>query len=235
MPLQRKRPLTACGLWNGSEHFLWGRWFGPWTTLLATKGMGHAVVRIARWSTCLLCFNEDVFYKPGSKDFTTDCLSHLPLPTLEDAHSTSYPNMVALLLQSMTPFGWKQKHNVFMCASSNANEILLSAPFLKDGSAFTACAPDTPATTKLFLYCLLPLALTPFSALSFALVCPDVSLLCKILPVHSFVLHFFCVFPDCIFTSACSLFNLFVYWFGFVCLVGTICWFVTLFLPDHFY
>ncbi|XDV39047.1 hypothetical protein PO909_008342 [Leuciscus waleckii] len=83
--------------------FLWGRRFTlrtdhqALTTLLATKGMGRAGMRIARWSARLLCFNYEVSYKPGAENVTADCLSRLPLPACEDADSTMEPDMVAFL------------------------------------------------------------------------------------------------------------------------------------------
>ncbi|KAL0172252.1 hypothetical protein M9458_032563, partial [Cirrhinus mrigala] len=83
--------------------FLWGRRFTlrtdhqALTTLLATKGMGRAGMRIARWSARLLCFNYEVSYKPGSENVTADCLSRLPLPTCVDTDSAIEPDMVAFL------------------------------------------------------------------------------------------------------------------------------------------
>ncbi|KAL1276110.1 hypothetical protein QQF64_035733 [Cirrhinus molitorella] len=50
------------------------------TTLLTTKGLGLAGMRIARWSARLLCLNYELSYKPESENVTADCLSRLPLP-----------------------------------------------------------------------------------------------------------------------------------------------------------
>ncbi len=49
------------------------------TTLLSTKGMDRAGMRVARWSTRLLCFQYDVQYRPGRKNCVADCLSRMPL------------------------------------------------------------------------------------------------------------------------------------------------------------
>lgn len=48
------------------------------TTLLTTKGMGRAGMRIACWAARLLCFDYDVIYRPVSQNHTADCLSRLP-------------------------------------------------------------------------------------------------------------------------------------------------------------
>nr|XP_055041695.1 uncharacterized protein K02A2.6-like [Misgurnus anguillicaudatus] len=66
--------------------YLWGRKFTlrtdhqALTTLLATRGMNRAGMRIARWSARLLCFNYNLEYRPGKSNFVADCLSRLPLP-----------------------------------------------------------------------------------------------------------------------------------------------------------
>lgn len=49
------------------------------TTLLNTKGMNRAGMRIARWSAKLMCYQYDMQYKPGSENVMADCLSRLPL------------------------------------------------------------------------------------------------------------------------------------------------------------
>lgn len=51
----------------------------------------------------------------------------------------------------------KQKHClcVCVCYSLNADDLLLSAPFPKEGGAFTACALDTLATTNPISACVL--------------------------------------------------------------------------------
>uniref|UniRef100_A0A669FAM3 Reverse transcriptase domain-containing protein n=1 Tax=Oreochromis niloticus TaxID=8128 RepID=A0A669FAM3_ORENI len=64
--------------------YLWGRRFTlrtdhqALTTLLSTKGINTAGMRIARWSARLLCFDYDVIYRPGSQNYTADCLSPAP-------------------------------------------------------------------------------------------------------------------------------------------------------------
>ncbi|KAK7889395.1 hypothetical protein WMY93_024955 [Mugilogobius chulae] len=81
--------------------YLWGRRFTlrtdhqALTTLLSTKGMGRAGMRIARWSARLLCFDYSVVYRPGSQNYTADCLSRLPLPMSADIASDTEPEMVA--------------------------------------------------------------------------------------------------------------------------------------------
>lgn len=49
------------------------------TTLLSTKGMNRAGMRVARWSARLLCFQYDIQYRPGSKNCVADCLFRMPL------------------------------------------------------------------------------------------------------------------------------------------------------------
>uniref|UniRef100_A0A8C6V5S1 Gypsy retrotransposon integrase-like protein 1 n=1 Tax=Neogobius melanostomus TaxID=47308 RepID=A0A8C6V5S1_9GOBI len=81
--------------------YLWGRRFilrtdhQALTTLLSTKGMGRAGMRIARWSARLLCFDYDVVYRPGTQNYTADCLSRLPLPLPADFTTDAEPEMVA--------------------------------------------------------------------------------------------------------------------------------------------
>lgn len=59
--------------------YLWGRRFilrtdhQALTTLLATKGIGWAGMRVARWSARLLCFTYNVEYRPGSQNQAADC------------------------------------------------------------------------------------------------------------------------------------------------------------------
>lgn len=66
--------------------YLWGNHFtlctdhSPLTTLLTTKGLGRAGMRIARWSARLLNFNYTIKYKRGCDNVIADCLSRLPLP-----------------------------------------------------------------------------------------------------------------------------------------------------------
>ncbi|ROL51121.1 Retrovirus-related Pol polyprotein from transposon 17.6 [Anabarilius grahami] len=65
--------------------YVWGHHFTlrtdhqALTTLLSTKGMNRAGMRVACWSARLLCFQYDVQYRPGSKNCVADCLSRLPL------------------------------------------------------------------------------------------------------------------------------------------------------------
>ena len=83
--------------------FLWGTKFTlrtdhqALTTLLTTKGLGRAGMRIARWSARLLCFTYDVVYRPGAQNHAADCLSRLPLPSEENAEAVTEPELVALL------------------------------------------------------------------------------------------------------------------------------------------
>ncbi|KAK7895754.1 hypothetical protein WMY93_021079 [Mugilogobius chulae] len=51
------------------------------TTLLNTKGMNRAGMRIARWSARLMCFQYDIEYRPGTQNVLADCLSRVPLET----------------------------------------------------------------------------------------------------------------------------------------------------------
>ena len=82
--------------------YLWGRHFtlrtdhSPLTTLLSTKGLGRAGMRIARWSARLLSFHYDIEYKPGRDNVTADCLSRLPLP-VTDPHSEPDIELIALV------------------------------------------------------------------------------------------------------------------------------------------
>ena len=81
--------------------FLWGRKFTlrtdhqALTTLLTTKGMGRAGMRIARWSARLLTFDYDVTYRPGSDNVIADCLSRLPIPAPADPALDAEPEVVA--------------------------------------------------------------------------------------------------------------------------------------------
>lgn len=82
--------------------YLWGRHFTlrtdhcALTTLLATKGIGRAGMRVARWSARLLCYTYDVIYRPGRLNCAADCLSRLPLPTGNDSAAVE-PEMVAFV------------------------------------------------------------------------------------------------------------------------------------------
>lgn len=82
--------------------YLWGRHFtlctdhSPLSTLLSTKGLGRAGMRLARWSAHLLCFNYSMKYKPGQDNVTADCLSRLPLPAADYSQEQEL-EMVAVL------------------------------------------------------------------------------------------------------------------------------------------
>ncbi len=97
-----EKEVLAC-VW-ATEHwrtYLWGTKFTlrtdhqALTTLLATKGMGRADMRIARWSARLLCFNYDIVYRPGAQNQAADCLSCLPLPYEQDCSPDMEPETVA--------------------------------------------------------------------------------------------------------------------------------------------
>lgn len=86
--------------------YLWGQRFTlrtdhqALTTLLATKGIGRAGMRVARWSARLLCFTYGMEYKPGSQNQTADCLSRLPLPA--NTAAVEEPEMVASVLPALS-------------------------------------------------------------------------------------------------------------------------------------
>ncbi|KAJ8362815.1 hypothetical protein SKAU_G00116460 [Synaphobranchus kaupii] len=88
--------------------YLWGRRFTlrtdhqALTTLLTTKGLGRAGMRIARWSARLLCFDYDVIYRPGAQNFTADCLSRLPLPACSEPPVDVEPEFVAMLSTALS-------------------------------------------------------------------------------------------------------------------------------------
>lgn len=88
--------------------YLWGRRFTlrtdhqALTTLHTTKGMNRAGLRIARWSARLLCFDYDVIYKPGSQNYTADCLSRLPLHVPADSSTDGEPELVALISSTLS-------------------------------------------------------------------------------------------------------------------------------------
>lgn len=91
--------------------YLWGRRFTlrtdhqALTTLLTTKGVGRAGLRVSRWSARLMSYNYDIIYRPGAENAPADCMSRLPLPaapspdgSVEPAHmEDSDPEIVALL------------------------------------------------------------------------------------------------------------------------------------------
>ena len=88
--------------------YLWGRKFTlrtdhqALTTLLTTKGMGRAGMRIARWSARLLTYDYNVIYRPGSDNYTADCLSRLPLPGDADPALDAEPEMVAYITDALS-------------------------------------------------------------------------------------------------------------------------------------
>lgn len=88
--------------------YLWGRRFTlrtdhqALTTLLSTKGFNRVGMRIARWSARLLCFDYDVICRPGSQNYTADCLSRLPLPVSSHSTSDSDHEMVAQVSAAMS-------------------------------------------------------------------------------------------------------------------------------------
>lgn len=88
--------------------YLWGRRFTLWTdhqaltTLLSTKGISRDGMRVARWSARLLCFDYDIVYRPGSQNYTADCLSRLPLPVPSDSILDAEPDMVAQIAATLS-------------------------------------------------------------------------------------------------------------------------------------
>lgn len=88
--------------------YLWGRRFTlrtdhqALTTLLSTKGIGRAGMRVARWSARLLCFDYDIVYRPGSQNYTADCLSRLPLPVPSVSIPDAEPEMVAQISATLS-------------------------------------------------------------------------------------------------------------------------------------
>ncbi len=89
--------------------YLWGHRFilrtdhQALTTLLTTKGMGRAGMRIARWAARLLCFDYNVNYnsRPGSLNPTADCLSRLPIPAPADSSADVEPEIVAFISSTL--------------------------------------------------------------------------------------------------------------------------------------
>lgn len=59
-------------------------------------------MRIARWSARLLCFDYDVIYRPGSQNYTADCLSRLPLPVSSESIQDAEPEMVAQIAATLS-------------------------------------------------------------------------------------------------------------------------------------
>lgn len=85
--------------------YLWGHHFTlrtdhkALTTLLATKGIGHAGMRVARWSARLLRFSYDIEYCPGVQNQAADCLSRIPLPVTTE--HIEEPEMVAAVFSGL--------------------------------------------------------------------------------------------------------------------------------------
>lgn len=72
------------------------------TTLLNTKGIGRAGMRVTRWSARLLCFNYDIVYRPGAQNHAADCLSRLPLPYDQNCSPDMEPEAVAAVSVLLT-------------------------------------------------------------------------------------------------------------------------------------
>lgn len=81
-----EREVLAC-VWAVERWrtHLWGCRFVLLTTLLTSKGSGHAGLRIGKWSARLLFFMSEVTYCPGRQNVTADCLSRLPLTASHEA------------------------------------------------------------------------------------------------------------------------------------------------------
>ncbi|RXN35648.1 Integrase core domain [Labeo rohita] len=81
-----EKEALAC-VWSVEKWrtYVWGHRFTlrtdhqALTTLLSTKGMDRAGMRVARWSARLLCYQYDVQYRPGTRNCVADCLSRIPL------------------------------------------------------------------------------------------------------------------------------------------------------------
>lgn len=80
--------------------YLWGKRFTlridhqALSTLLATKGMNRAGLRIARSSARLLCYQYDVVHRAGHKNFVADCLSRM-LVESQDHEQNAEPALLA--------------------------------------------------------------------------------------------------------------------------------------------
>lgn len=113
--------------------YLWGHHFTlrtdhkALTTLLATKGIGCAGIRVARWSARLLCFSYDIEYRPGAQNQAADCLSRIPLPvTIEHIEE---PEMVAAIFAGLHSVSMED----FTKASESCSELrLLRTQILKE-------------------------------------------------------------------------------------------------------
>ena len=58
-------------------------------------------MRVARWSARLLCFDYDIVYRPGSQNYTADCLSRLPLPLPADPFADVEPELLAQISSTL--------------------------------------------------------------------------------------------------------------------------------------
>lgn len=83
--------------------------------LLSSKGTDRAGMHIAR----LLCFNYDVIYQPGVQNNTADCLSHLPLPALDEDYLDDEPEFVAFLSSEMSALSAAE----FASVSASCSEL----------------------------------------------------------------------------------------------------------------
>lgn len=92
------------------------------TTLLTTKGMGRAGMRIARWAARLLCFDYNVVYRPGSQNHTADCLSRLPIPAPADSSADLESEIVALISSTLCSLSVTEFENA--CAACPEMEML---------------------------------------------------------------------------------------------------------------
>lgn len=72
------------------------------TTLLATRGMNRAGMRIPHWSARLLCFNYNLEYRPGKSNFVADCLSRLLLLPDSDAGQREELGLVIEILKDLS-------------------------------------------------------------------------------------------------------------------------------------
>lgn len=138
--------------------YLWGRRFilrtdhQALTTLLATKGIGWAGMRVARWSARLLCFTYNVEYRPGSQNQAADCLSCLPLPA--DTDTGEEPDMVASILPALSV-------SDFTASSAQYPEITLLRAQIEKG--WPKCKKDVDSA--LAPYCLIRHELSASDAL----------------------------------------------------------------------
>jgi len=100
-----EKEALAC-VWASEKCFTLRTDHQALTTLLSTKGIGRTGMQVARWSARLLCFDYDIIYRPGSQNYTADCLSRLSLPVPSDSLPDAEPEMVAQIsaaLSSLPP------------------------------------------------------------------------------------------------------------------------------------